>query len=133
MLDPCVVDQDVDPAEVLYRLYGQRRDLVFLADVGGHGVCLSAEILNFVDDFYRGLLVSEVVDDHTCALARERERDRLTDAAVAAGHDCDLTGIARMRVLLLYRDSGLTTETPAQGSNRERHEFYCVAPGSRPK
>ena len=91
-LDTGVVHHDVDPPEPPERAVDQLLQVGDLAHVGLDAERAVAERDDLALEILGGLVrVRDVVDDDVGALGRERERDRLADAAVAAGDDRDFS------------------------------------------
>jgi hypothetical protein len=53
LINSSVVDQNVEPAECLFRFSEKAIDVFLLRDVGLHGDGFSAALRNFVNDFVR--------------------------------------------------------------------------------
>jgi len=86
-LDAGIADEDVDAAERGDRRRNARVDRLFAAHVHGYTDGLAARRANLRCRGFRRRLV-EVGDGHLGALAGERHRNLLADAAGPAGDDC---------------------------------------------
>ena len=87
-----VVDEVVEPAELLARRVEEAVDVLRRLHVGLHGDRPPAALLDPGDDLLRQVLVDLVVDDDRAALVGQRERQRAADPARAAGDQRDLAG-----------------------------------------
>src|SRR5690606_25190691 len=85
LLAPGVVDEQVEAAESLRRAADESLAEAFVADVAGEAHDLSPGVADQFGDFVRvGFLGLEVGEGDIGAFAGEGDRDRATDARVAA-------------------------------------------------
>src|SRR5689334_8249300 len=80
-----VVDQDVDPAELLYGPVDHRLDALAIGDVRAYREGARARRRRLL-----GVRLVQVGDDDGRPFRRELPRDRLADALPGTGHDRDL-------------------------------------------
>ena len=85
--DAGIVDHDIEPAEPAYGDVNQLLQVGKLAHVGFQADRLAAELDDLLLERLGRLRMKQVIDDDARALPRQFENDRLTDPAVAAGHD----------------------------------------------
>ena len=98
--DAGVVDEDVEAAVRLDRRSDEPLDLVGLRDISGDRDSPGAEALDLFHEFLGWRAGAVIVDDDACALTRERQRNRSTNACVASRDERDLLPQVQMRRLL---------------------------------
>ena len=85
--DAGVVDQDVEPAEPLVQLAEDLVDGFAAGHVAAQCLALTASLFDLGDRLATDCLVEHVDGDHVCPGAGQRDAERASDAAEAAGHD----------------------------------------------
>jgi hypothetical protein len=85
-----VVDEDVEPAELVHRLGDDRVAMGFLAKVAGYRDRAAALGLDDAPGLGGVVMLAQIGNGDVGALAREQGGDRAADAAVGAGDDRDL-------------------------------------------
>lgn len=86
-----IIDQDVDRAELLLRLFKQAPRILGIGEIGLEDHGPAAVLLNLPGSLLCALAVAVVMDDHIGSFARESDGDRLADPAVRAGHQGDFS------------------------------------------
>jgi len=81
-LESGVVDQDVQPPELVYSATNQTLAVRFVGDVAGHG--LAPGLGHQPRGLLRVTVFAQVGDQHISPLTREGQGDRPADAAVRA-------------------------------------------------
>ena len=90
MLLAGIVDEDVEPAELVDGLLDRALAEVLVADVAGDRDRLAAFLLDDLLGLRRIVMLAQIEDGDVGALAREQGGDRAADAAVGAGDQRDL-------------------------------------------
>ena len=124
--DAGIVDENVDRAERGGGLFDHARNGRSLRDVGRDRDGAAAASLNLRDDRLRVFRPLAVIDRDRGAQFRERQRNRRTDAAGCARHQCDM----RTQILPGHRRSSVafTTARPRKtpynaGSTASSYSF----------
>ena len=90
MREAGIVDEDIEPAEILHDLIDHRLHGGEIGDVGLVGLRLAALRHDLGDQRFGLLAGVAVIDRDARALCGEAERDLAPDAARRAGHQSDL-------------------------------------------
>ncbi len=90
LVNPRVVDQDVEPAECLVRLGEETTNIGLFRDVGLDRDGPAAVFENLGNDSVSSVLARGVIDDDGCALGRQMLGDRCADSLGCARNDRDL-------------------------------------------
>jgi len=86
-----VVDQDVDAAECVDRLFDHGFDGCALTDIGTTNLRFAAGLFDGPGDTFRTVLSRQIVDENAAAPSPNVHRHRRPDLAAGAGHQRDLS------------------------------------------
>ena len=116
LLQPGVVDQNIDCSELLQHLGEHRLHLVFAADIGANGYRFAPRIADQCDHALGFFRMRDVVDHDVGAGGAEREGAGFANAGVRAGHE---------RLLLTQRTAGI--DGAGSGHHFERSHIFDAA------
>jgi hypothetical protein len=98
-IDPRVVDQHVEPAELADDLRHHCVDAGRSCDVGLHEHGTASGSADFLDDLLGRVAIIQIVHADVGALAGERQRDRPTNTLLGSGHQRHLATEPHRRLL----------------------------------
>ncbi len=81
-----VIDEHIEPAEKIARLFRQAHHLIHAREIGAEGVGGSTGLFYFIDGGFSALIVVGIVQRHRRTPSRKLEGDFPSDSGAGTGH-----------------------------------------------